>query len=136
MKQRGRKSTSPTAVVARIAPVARALPEPPECLTEDEAAIWRHVVEAARLGWWREEYRDTLVAYCRHAAAANFWAGTARKERAKRKRDIDSIFKAERAHQLATAQMLSCARALRLTAQAQTRQRDGGGQVSKPPWEA
>jgi hypothetical protein len=67
MIQRGRKSAAQLAVVP-ISAVQR--PEPPEELSEEEAAIWRATVGGMRPDWFGPETWPLLTAYCSHAALA------------------------------------------------------------------
>lgn len=96
MKQRGRKSKAQLSV-PEIKPKER--PEPPECLTEEEAEEWRAIVGRMPADWFQREHYPALENLCRHAVASRMAEGSdlARESRA----------------------VLACMRALRLTHQAQ-----------------
>ena len=69
----GRKSAASLAVVSQL-PASLQRPEPPEDLTEAQAAEWRAVVGRMPLGWFPRECHQVLVTYCRHVVNARHLA--------------------------------------------------------------
>jgi uncharacterized protein (DUF1697 family) len=47
-----------------------ARPEPPEKLSQEEAAEWRAIVNRLPPNWFKREVEAVLVQYCRHVVAA------------------------------------------------------------------
>ncbi len=70
MGTRGRKSAAELAVIsgAGIASTRR-LSAPPE-LTEDQAEVWRGVVNSLPADWFSQGSAPVLAALCRHTVAA------------------------------------------------------------------
>jgi hypothetical protein len=68
-----RKSAASLSVIAPLPGQRR--PEPPQELTEAEAAEWRAVVERLPVDWFPRETHPLLVAYCRHVVRARLIAG-------------------------------------------------------------
>ena len=70
MKTRGRTSLAALSVVSGgvIEPVAR--PKPPGELTEEQAAVWREVVDRLPADWFQAETFPLLAQYCRHVVSA------------------------------------------------------------------
>ena len=137
MGKRGRKSSAELTAPTPLKVVAKEVPEPPKCLGDEEAAIWRRVVASMRTGWWRPEYEDLLAQYCRHAVLAERWWRLADGQWQGQRLDVDTAMRVHRAHQLETAQMLSVARALRIPAQSQARpaKTEEPAARKKPLWE-
>jgi hypothetical protein len=68
MSQRGRVSTEARlSVVPFVAP----LPDPPDALTDSEAAIFRETAAAMPAGWYRADSMPLLVEYSRAVEACN-----------------------------------------------------------------
>ena len=67
MADRGRKSAASLAVVTAL-PGQR--PEPPDELSDAEAAVWRAVAATKPADWFGADTHPLLAAYCRHACAA------------------------------------------------------------------
>lgn len=67
MAQRGRKSAAALSVVSSI-PGSR--PEPPAELTEEQAEVWRSVVQTKPAEWFTDDSHPLLVAYCKHVTTA------------------------------------------------------------------
>ena len=66
---RGRKSAEEIAI-EQIADVVR--PEPPKNLDDDEAKVWREVVDRMPPNWFPRETHGLLAQYCKHEAAVVF----------------------------------------------------------------
>src|SRR5690606_15281507 len=73
MAQRGRKSAAALSVVSQLPGQRR--PEPPDELTDEEAADWRDVVNRLPPDWFPAETHGLLVQYCRHVVKARVIAG-------------------------------------------------------------
>ena len=70
MGMRGPKSSAALKIpsVAELRGDAR--PEPPEELTEEQAAEWRAVVDRLPADWFPRETHGLLAQYCRHVVSA------------------------------------------------------------------
>ena len=64
MGSRGRKPPTELTVVPIGLDTRR--PEPPDCVTEAEAATWRAIVRELPGGWITAATEPLLVAYCQH----------------------------------------------------------------------
>jgi hypothetical protein len=127
---RGRKSAAELAVVP-ISAVQR--PEPPEYLSAEEAEVWRLTVGGMRPDWFGPETHPLLRAYCCHVALAQLLE---RELRATAVGDKQFARKAS-LHARATRTIVSLARSLRITPQANRRSiRDGSSPAPlRRPWE-
>ena len=141
MGARGRRSSADLALKPVI--LAERRPAPPPGLTEAEQAIWTDVASALPAAWFSKASRPILAAYCRHVARGEVLAQQIsefdptwwREEIGLRTWDR-LLGMAERETRAATA----CARALRLTPQAQMHPRKAGTLLAhqptiRPPWE-
>ena len=73
MSQRGRVSAAARSAVATTATLERMVrPDPPKDLDEDEAKIWRSIVDAMPHDWFTSETFGLLEQYCRHIAGLTF----------------------------------------------------------------
>lgn len=119
-------------------------PEPPQALGEAEADVWKSVVGSMPADWFGPETHPILVDYCRHAVRAELLA-EALEERDeftfKHDSKLDRYAKLVKLADTETRAMLSCARSMRITQQAQydaakasrKAKRESGG---SKPWEA
>ena len=135
MTQRGRKSSSELSTVVIDAGRRMPSPPPPE-LSDAQATVWRDVIGSLPGEWFTRAAHPILVAFCRHVCRARLlemqiarfemeWVGAdGGLERFDRLLAI-----AERETRAVTA----CARALRLTPQAQMHPRTAGRAVNNLP---
>ena len=141
MGARGRKSVADLAVVP-VAPRLRR-PPPPDGLTDEQAKLWRDVVDAMPAGWFGRETHEVLVNYCRHTVRHRFLS---RQLDACPNDALASGDGLEHWNRLAAAAeresraALACARSLRLTQQSQMRPETAGRlrervPTTRPPWE-
>jgi hypothetical protein len=135
MRQRGRKSSSELASV--VLDVGRHMPpSPPSELTDAQATVWRDVVSSLPGDWFTRAAHPILIAFCRHVCRARLlemqiarfeieWI------------DVDGgLERLDRLLVLAereTRAITACARALRLTPQAQMHPRTAGRSISNLP---
>jgi hypothetical protein len=72
MAQRGRKSADALALLspAKVLETVRR-PEPPYDLTDEQADIWRQVVNSLPADWFPPETHMLLTQYCRHVIASH-----------------------------------------------------------------
>jgi hypothetical protein len=70
MGARGRKSAASLEIVTASNVERYARPLPPPELDEEQAAVWRVVVDRLPADWFPAETFPLLAAYCRHAVAA------------------------------------------------------------------
>lgn len=67
MAQKGKRSRASLELVAQVGETqVNARAEPPEYLSDNEASIWRRIVNAVSADWFSPENYDLLVQYCRH----------------------------------------------------------------------
>ena len=135
MRQRGRKSSSELATIVIEAGERTPAPPPPE-LTDAQATVWRDVVSSLPGDWFTRAAHPILIAFCRHVCRARLlemqilrfeieWI------------DVDGgLERLDRLLALAereTRAITACARALRLTPQAQMHPRTAGRSISNLP---
>ena len=144
MAKRGRKSAADLALIDMpVVDVSRRMPPSPPCeLTEAQAQVWRDAVSCMPGDWLKRGAHGILIEYCRHVCRSRLlevqiahfqeeWTG----------RDggferLDKLLAmAEREGKAAIA----CARALRLTPQAQMHPRSAGRRLAEvspypSPW--
>ena len=135
MRHRGRASTSELSTIV-IGAGERTPALPPPELTDAQATVWREVVGSLPGDWFTRAAYPILIAFCRHVCRARLlemqiarfeieWVGVdGGLER------LDRLLAlAERETRAITA----CARALRLTPQAQMHPRSAGRAISNLP---
>jgi hypothetical protein len=137
MRQRGRKSAASLTVVSSSSVETLHRPDPPEELTEEQAAEWRAVVGCLPADWFPRETHQLLVQYCRHVVSARRVAQLIEQAEADDGLDIDAYAQLLRMQDLEGRAMSSLATRMRLTQQASTRVE----LVRKPsmmpkPWES
>lgn len=72
MKQRGRKSAAALAVPSAAEVLeTHVRPDAPYELTDDEAAVWRGVIDRMPATWFGPETYPLLTQYCRHIVRSN-----------------------------------------------------------------
>ena len=123
MKQRGRKSEA-SLQVAELAPkVGR--PPPPDYLTDEQALIWRRIVDCERPGFIKSSQFGLLANYCVL-------------EDLSRRLDLDDANERKELRQI-SHEMTSIARSLRLTNQSrytpETAARKSETSEGPRPWE-
>lgn len=74
MGTRGRTSAASLSVVTRDNFEAIRRPRPPDELTDEQARIWREIVDQLPADWFRRENFPLLVQYCRHVSRARHLA--------------------------------------------------------------
>jgi len=70
MGARGKQSTAAMSVVQPSGITATRRPVPQEGLTDEQAIIWRNVVDRMPAEWFPAETHDMLAQYCRHVISA------------------------------------------------------------------
>lgn len=70
METRGREAKSEREVVQLVPNPEPIRPEPPTPLSPEQAAVWNRVVNSMSPTWYRKEFQDVLVSYCRQAVLA------------------------------------------------------------------
>ena len=144
MAKRGRKSAADLALIDMpVVDVSRRMPpSPPSELTEAQAQVWRDAVSCMPGDWLKRGAHGILIEYCRHvcrsrlleAQIAHFqeeWTG--------RDDGFERLDKLLAAADRETKSALACARALRLTPQAQMHPRVAGRRLAEvspypSPW--
>jgi hypothetical protein len=149
MPRRGRRSAADLATVRPIAVVPR--PDPPDDLDEEEAGIWRAVVDRLPADWFPAETRPMLAQLCRHTVGARFVGDMIRDLRATLAERIaqgedrletllgateclDRLLKMQERESRAIAALM---RSMRLTQQSRysARKTVPGTSSGPPPWE-
>jgi hypothetical protein len=135
MRQRGRRSSAETSTLI-VDASRQAPPEAPSDLTNEQAQVWREVVGSLPRNWLLRGAQPILVAYCRHVCRsrsmelqiAQFgleWRQTGG--------DLERLDRLLALSEKETRLTLACARALRLTPQAQMHPRTAGRAISNLP---
>ena len=134
MRQRGRRSAEMSTLI--VDPSRWTPPAPPFELTDAQAHIWRDVVGSLPGNWLTRAAHPILIAYCRHTCRsrlleiqiAQFELEWTRIEGGLER--FDNLLAASERE---TRAMIACARALRLTPQAQMHPRTAGRAISNLP---
>lgn len=142
MGSRGKKSSAELATVAPV-PLNAHRPAPPEGLSERASAVWKDVVGTAPLGWFSRAQYPILIAYCRHAACAEALAEQITGFQInwiKEDGGVERLNKLLAMAERETRALTACARAMRITKQAQIEPRGAGRRVAATlqtgkPWE-
>jgi hypothetical protein len=138
MAQRGRKSAAATETEALVAVDVRR-PKPasaPAELTEGQAQVWRAAVSAMPGTWLTHGAHPLLISYCRHVCRARVLESMIKKFELEWTTVEGGLERFDRLLAMAereTRAALACARALRLTPQAQIQPRTAGRRVSDQP---
>ena len=133
--KRGRKSSSELSTVVIDAGRCMSSPPPPE-LTDAQATVWRDVVGSLPGDWFTRAAHPILVAFCRHACRARLLEMQIAQFEPEWTRVDGGLERLDRLLAVAereTRAMTACARALRLTPQAQMHPRTAGRAVSNLP---
>ncbi|MYZ47325.1 hypothetical protein [Propylenella binzhouense] len=138
--KRGRKSSAELAV---ITPLSAARPSPPGGLTNQQAAVWREVVQRLPADWFPRETHKLLAEYCRAATRAAFIGAEIDRyepEWIKAEGGIDRLAKLTATLDRHVRMMTALARALRITNQSRLRPETAArraeemGADYRPPW--
>ena len=135
MRKRGRISSSELSTVV-IAAGRRMPASPPPELTDAQATVWRDVVGSMPDAWITRAANPILVQFCRHVCRARLlemqiarfepeWTGV--------DGGLERLDRLLAVAERETRAMTACARALRLTPQAQMHPRTAGRAVSNLP---
>lgn len=135
MTQRGRQSAASLSVAQNQSVAELKKPEPPEHLTEEQAEIWRSVVEPLRYDWFTKETLGQLENYCRHMADArrlSIWIDQLWELGKPELKEYDDLLKSrERETRAANA----LARSMRITQQSTYDKTKGkNAKTYKKPW--
>jgi hypothetical protein len=141
MGSRGPKSTEEmmTRALADASTVHRLEP-PLELWRDDEAEVWRRIVEALPADWFTAADAPLLVQYCRHIVQARLVAQLLRQqERGKSDLDLGVWTKLMRAQDAQTAAIARLATKMRLSQQATYGHRAAhtakrNRRPRRPPW--
>jgi hypothetical protein len=131
--KRGRRSANDLGTV--IIDASRTTPpSPPAELTDAQAAVWRDTVIAAN--WLSRAAHPILIAYCRHVCRARLLEMQIAKFEMRWTRAHGGLERLDRLLAMAereTRAATACARALRITPQAQMHPRTAGRAVENLP---
>jgi hypothetical protein len=135
-KQRGRKSAASLTVISSSDVETLRRPDPPEELTEEQAAEWRAVVNRLPADWFPQETHQLLVQYCRHVVCARRVAQLIEQAEAADELDIVDYARLLRMQEMEGRAMSSLATRMRLTQQATIRAELARKPLVLPkPWE-
>ena len=143
MKQRGRRGANDIATVV-IDVGKRMPPAAPSELTDAQADVWREVAGALPGSWFTRAAYAVLIAFCRHVCRARLLEMQIAKfepEWAAADGGLERLDKLLAMAERETRAVTACARALRLTPQAQMHPRTAGRAIDavllgRPPWAA
>jgi len=109
---------------------------PPAELTDAQAVVWRDVIGSLPGGWLTQAAHPILVAFCRHVCRARMLERQIARLEPEWTRLDSGLERLDRLLAVAereTRAITACARALRLTPQAQMHPRTAGRAVSNVP---
>jgi len=109
---------------------------PPAELTDAQAVVWRDVIGSLPGGWLTQAAHPILVAFCRHVCRARMLEQQIARLEPEWTRLDSGLERLDRLLAVAereTRAITACARALRLTPQAQMHPRTAGRAVSNVP---
>jgi hypothetical protein len=134
MRQRGRRSSCE---LSTVIDAGRRMPaSPPPELTDAQATIWGDVVGSLPDDWFTPAAHPILAAYCQHVCRAQLLEKQIAQFEPEWTRVDGGLERFDRLLAIAereTRAMTACARALRLTPQAQMHPRTAGRAVSNLP---
>jgi len=134
MRHRGRKSSAALSTV--VIDAGRQMPAlPPAELTDAQAVVWRDVIGSLPGGWLTQAAHPILVAFCRHVCRARMLERQIARLEPEWTRDcgLERLDRLLAVAERETRAITACARALRLTPQAQMHPRSAGRAVSNMP---
>lgn len=141
-RQRGRKSVAAVTAPAASGALVGAAPRPdaPYDLTDEQADIWRGVVDGLPAGWIEPGAFAVLAAYCRQTTALRRLGALVRQAEHEGAFDEARLLALYRAHGAAAQVLKTLATSLRLTPQSRMRAdaagaRAGDGPKGPRPWE-
>jgi hypothetical protein len=136
MEGRGRKSAASLAVITGGGVETIRRPEPPDDLTDEQAAEWRAVVNRLPADWFPRETFPMLAQYCRHVVSARRVAQLIEAEETSKSFDVDAYDKLLKLQEREGRALSSLATRMRMTQQAtydKTKKKPSRG---KAPWES
>ena len=135
MRHRGRKSSAALSTV--VIDAGRQMPAlPPAELTDAQAVVWRDVIGSLPGGWLTQAAHPILVAFCRHVCRARMLERQIARLEPEWTRLDSGLERLDRLLAVAereTRAITACARALRLTPQAQMHPRSAGRAIGNVP---
>lgn len=140
MGARGGQSSAAMAVAPVPIPARR--PAPPKGLPDAAAEVWRDIVTTCPADWFNRSHYPMLAAYCRHSVRADELAELIADFEGEWLKVDGGLARLDKLLAMAareTTAMLACARAMRITHQAQIQPRSaarrmaGGGRPR--PWD-
>ena len=134
MRHRGRKSSAALSTV--VIDAGRQMPAlPPAELTDAQAVVWRDVIGSLPGGWLTQAAHPILVAFCRHVCRARMLERQIARLEPEWTRDcgLERLDRLLAVAERETRAITACARALRLTPQAQMHPRSAGRAIGNVP---
>jgi len=135
MRQRGRRSLAATSTL--VVDASRQTPPPPPLeLTDAQAQVWRDVVGSLPGNWLTRAAHPILIAYCRHTCWSRLLETQIAQielEWTRTEGGLERLDKLLAASERETRAVMACARALRLTPQAQMHPRTAGRAITNVP---
>lgn len=137
MEQRGRKSADALALQQFVGAAAVQRPDAPYELSDEQAAVWRAVVDSMPADWFGRETQDLLTHYCRHVVAARRVAQLVNAlEQGEGPIDSNEYDRLLKMQEREGRAMSSLATRMRLTQQTHySAKKSREGRVAKKPWQ-
>lgn len=134
--KRGPKSAAELATTVIVDPSRRMPPKPPAELSDAQAAVWRDAVASMPGDWLTRASYPVLIEYCRHVCRARLieeQVAHFEVEWTRVEGGLDRLDKLLAMAERETRAVTACARALRLTPQAQMHPRTAGRLLNDQP---
>jgi phage terminase small subunit len=137
MNQRGRKSADALTVTKFAGVTSVQRPDAPYDLTDEQASVWRRVVNALPADWFGPETWGELTSYCRHEVASQRVAQLIGQVEQAESFDVEEYDRLLKMQERESRAKSSLATRLRLTPQTKYEKDKSrkGGAVTKKPWD-
>ena len=130
MAKRGRQSAASLSVAPSLIETRRIAP--PDSLTEREQGVWIDTAGSMPAHWFRPMHKPILASYCRHVAKSEKLASMV-SQLISEPFDLAELDKLLAMAERETRAMTACARAMRITHQAQIQPRGAGSATANQP---
>ena len=130
-EKRGRKSGASLETVLSVTGKP-ARPAAPDCLTTDQAEVWKSVVKSMPADWFGREIWPLLIQFCRHSVSARV-VDELIAEHAAGELDIPRYNKLLIMRSRESAAMTASARTMRMTQQSRIDPKTAGRRIASMP---
>lgn len=135
MGTRGRKSSASLQVVQPGEVESLARPEPPDYLSDEEAAEWVAVTDRLSADWFPRETHGQLADYCRHVVRGRRIGQLIEAEYDAKDVDVDRLDQLYKMAERESRAASSLATRMRMTQQATSTHRARKPATVKKPWD-